>query len=62
MERNILGFLAALSIALCLAFPVLAFLGKMPEEAYKFGFFCASAAWFIFATLRVSRPRRPGRM
>jgi hypothetical protein len=58
--RTLAGILAAVSLLLCVVFPVLASLGRMPEEATRFGFFAASAAWFIFASIRVYSPRKPG--
>jgi len=58
MERKILALLAIVSLALCLIFPVVRFLGKIDAAGYKSGFFCASAAWFIFAALWITRPKK----
>jgi hypothetical protein len=58
MERKVAGILAGLSLAVCLAYPVVRFFGRIEPGAYKIGFLFASAAWFIFATLRVFRTKK----
>jgi hypothetical protein len=51
---------AILSLALCLAAPVLFFLGLLPESNYKLGLLFASLGWFFLATTWASyRKRRP---
>jgi uncharacterized SAM-binding protein YcdF (DUF218 family) len=50
--RRLTGWLALLSLAICLAAPVLFFLGRLSEERYKLAFLLASIAWFILATGR----------
>ncbi len=45
---------AALSLAACLAAPVLRFMGLIPESEFRLAFLLASLAWFIAATMRVS--------
>jgi hypothetical protein len=60
MKRTLAGILAAISLVLCLVFPVLMFQGRIAEDASRFGFFAASVAWFIFASVRVSLGRNAG--
>jgi len=60
MMRTLAGILAVLSLALCLAFPILTFQGRIAEGASRFGFFAASVAWFIFSSVRVSLGRKAG--
>jgi len=50
--RRITGGLALLSLGLCLAAPVVFFLGRISEETYRRAFLLASIAWFILATAR----------
>lgn len=50
--KGVLGGLAVLSLAGCLAAPVLYFLGRISESGYKTGFLAASVAWFVFAIAR----------
>lgn len=57
MERKIYGLLSLVSLALCLVFPIVHFLGKIQSGRFKTGFLLASIAWFVFATLWVIRPK-----
>jgi hypothetical protein len=50
--RRITGWLALVSLGLCLAAPIVFFLGRISEETYKKAFLLASIAWFILATAR----------
>jgi len=47
--------LSIISLAACLAAPVLHFLGKLSSESYKLVFLAASIGWFVFATLWARR-------
>jgi hypothetical protein len=59
--RLVSGGLAMVSLAVCLAAPVLFFLGRIAERTYKTGFLLASIAWFLLATAwATARKRRPG--
>lgn len=58
--RNfVTGSLALLSLAVCLAAPVLSFLGRISERTFKTAFLAASAGWFVFAAARGSSKKRP---
>jgi hypothetical protein len=46
------------SLALCLIFPIVHFMGKIKADRFKSGFLFASLAWFIFATLWAIRPKK----
>lgn len=48
--RSVSGALALVSLGVCLAAPVLFFLGRIAERTYKTGFLLASVAWFLLAT------------
>jgi hypothetical protein len=50
--RGISGGLALLSLAACLAAPILFFLGRISEASYKTAFLVASVGWFVFAIAR----------
>jgi hypothetical protein len=50
--RRWAGWLALLSLGVCLAAPLLFFLGRITEASYKTVFLLASIAWFILATGR----------
>jgi hypothetical protein len=54
MRRFLFAVLSFLSLALSLAFPMIYFLGKMPESRYKLCFLLASVGWFVFASLWAS--------
>lgn len=58
MARRIYAVLAFLSLALCLLFPVLRFLERLGPDRFKFGLLTASIAWFVFAGLWASAPRK----
>lgn len=58
MQRIIYGILSLISLALCLIFPIVHFMGKIKADRYKSGFLFASLAWFIFATLWATRPKK----
>jgi len=58
MPRRICAVLAFLSLALCLLFPILCFLQRLSVERYKFGLLSASIAWFVFAGLWASAPKK----
>lgn len=51
MIKRLSGFGAIVSFGVCLAVPVLYFVGKMSEGGYKLAFNLASVGWFVFATL-----------
>lgn len=50
MIRAVAGALAAVSLAVCIASPLLYFLGAYGESAYKQILALASLAWFVSAT------------
>jgi len=58
MQRILFGILAFISLVLCLAFPILRFLGRIEADRYKSGFLFASIAWFVFATLWATRAKK----
>ena len=59
--RLVSGALALVSLGICLALPVLSFMGRIAERTYKTGFLLASIAWFLLATAwSTARKRRPG--
>jgi hypothetical protein len=47
--RLLLGFLALLTLAACLALPVMHFQGRIDNTAYKQYLLVASVAWFVLA-------------
>ncbi len=51
MRKKWLPALSLVSLAGCLAAPVLHFLGRLGAEANKLIFLAASIGWFVFATL-----------
>lgn len=55
--RRMAGGLALVSLGLCLAAPVVYFLGRISEETYRKAFLLASIAWFILATVRAMAGR-----
>jgi hypothetical protein len=59
IKKTITGLLALLSLAVCLAAPVLYFLGRVPERTYKTAFLIASIGWFVFAVARGSAAKSP---
>ncbi|MGZ4887171.1 MAG: hypothetical protein ACXVI6_03925 [Candidatus Aminicenantales bacterium] len=48
--KTLLAVSSLLSLLLCLAAPVLFFLGVLPEASYKLALFLASLGWFFLAT------------
>ncbi len=58
MPRIISGIFSLVSLALCLAFSVVHFLGRIDADRFKSGFLLASIAWFIFATLWAGRAKK----
>lgn len=58
MPRMLLGILSMVSLALCLVFPIIHFLGRIEADRFKSGFLLASIAWFIFAPLWASRAKK----
>ncbi len=55
MDKKWLPALSLVSLAACLAAPVMHFLGKLSSEGYKLVFLAASIGWFVFATLWARR-------
>jgi len=55
MRKKWMSALSLVSLAGCLAAPVLHFLGKLGSDAYKLIFLAASVGWFVFATLWIRR-------
>ena len=58
MPRILSGILSLVSLALCLVFPIVHFLGRIKADRFKSGFLLASIAWFIFATIRASQAKK----
>lgn len=58
MRRRVFAVLALLGLALCLAFPILRFLGRISVEGFRSGLLMASVAWFVFATLWSLKPKK----
>jgi len=50
MDKKWLPALSLISLAVCLAAPIMRFLGKISSESYKLVFLAASIGWFVFAT------------
>ena len=48
--RMVAGGLALVSLGICLAAPLMYFLARISEGAYKRAFLLSSAAWFVLAT------------
>lgn len=51
MSKRKLGFLSLACLAVCLAAPVLHFVGKLSSEANKRVFLAASIGWFLLSGL-----------
>lgn len=49
--RKIMGLMALLSLLVCIAAPVLFFLGKISQNSFQTAFLVASLLWFVFAVL-----------
>jgi hypothetical protein len=58
MKRRLFAVLALLSLALCLAFPVLRFLDRISEGGFRTGLLIASLGWFVFAPLWSLKPKK----
>jgi hypothetical protein len=48
--KTVLAFASILSLVLCLAAPVLFFVGILPEARFKLALLLASLGWFFLAT------------
>jgi exosortase/archaeosortase len=59
MSKTIFKILAFLALMNCLLFSYLNFFGKTDMQQYKLIFLISSVAYFIFATLSVSRKTLP---
>lgn len=57
MIKRLFWLGALLSLGICLAVPVLYFLGKMSEGGYKLAFNLASAGWFVLVSLWLMKRR-----
>ena len=57
MKRRLFAVLALLSLAFCLAFPILRFLGRVSEASFRSGLLIASIGWFVFAPLWSHKPK-----
>jgi hypothetical protein len=53
--RNAILWLAGMSLFLCLAAPLLYFVGRIDVSYYKTMLAAATAGWFVFATARAMR-------
>jgi len=53
--KILLAVASLVSLALCLAAPILFFLGVLPEASYKLALLLASLGWFFLATSWASR-------
>jgi hypothetical protein len=58
MFRRVSLGLAALSLFLCVAAPLLYFLGRIDAPVYKTTLAAATVGWFVFATARALRSSR----
>ena len=58
MRRRVFAVLSIVSLALCLAFPILRFLGRISVEGFRSGLLIASVAWFVFAPLWSIQPKK----
>ena len=47
--KALLGLLSILALGLCLASPVLYFLGIVSRQAFRTAFLLSSIAWFVLA-------------
>ncbi|HYA49197.1 MAG TPA: hypothetical protein VEG35_05810 [Burkholderiales bacterium] len=56
--KTLLAVASILSLALCLAAPVLFFLGVLPETSFKLALLLASLGWFFLATAWASYRKR----
>ncbi len=58
--KKLLAVFSVLSLVLCLAAPVLYFLGRLTEANFKLALALASAAWFFLATAWASYAKKSG--
>ena len=58
MIRRLSSFLLWISLAVCLAFSGVYFLGRIEEGRFKSGFLLASLAYFLFAGLWATTSKR----
>lgn len=56
--KTLLAAASILSLALCLAAPVLFFLGILPEASFKLALLLASLGWFFLATAWMSYKKK----
>jgi hypothetical protein len=56
--KTFLAFFSILSLGLCLAAPVLFFLGILPEARFKLALLLASLGWFFLATTWASMRKK----
>jgi len=56
--KIVLVVASILSLLLCLAAPLLFFLGVLPEASYKLALLLASLGWFLLATSWASFGRK----
>jgi hypothetical protein len=57
MKRRLFAVLALISLAFCLAVPVLHFLGRLSVDRFRLYLLLASLGWFIFAPLWAARAK-----
>ena len=56
--KTALAVFSLLSLVLCLAAPVLFFLGRLPEASFKLSLLLASLGWFFLATTWASYKKK----
>jgi len=56
--NRIVRILSIVSLVLCLAAPVLRFLGRLSEIRFRWGFLFCSIAYFVLASLWAQAPRK----
>jgi len=61
MIRRLSRIFLGASLALCLIYPALFFLGSMGDSGYKRGFLLSSIAYFLFAIILAASPDRKKR-
>jgi hypothetical protein len=49
--RKIFGLLALLSLLVCVAMPILFFIGEIEKNSFHAVFLVASLLWFVFSVL-----------
>jgi hypothetical protein len=58
MKRRLFAVPALLSLTLCLAVPVLHFLGRLTVAQFRLYLLLASLGWFVFAPLWSLKPKK----